>query len=147
MIDYKTNTATKDDLYLHFQKCDSQFIPALSERVNLKNYAKKLCENAELFEAWHEFELVGVFSVYLNNKESKIGFISNVSVLTNYVKKGLASQLLKQVVSKTIKLDFLELMLEVHSINNKAIMFYTKYGFKIISKKKEVILMSYKINN
>ena len=67
LINFKTKTALEQDLLIHFQKCDHQFSPALSQRVNLNDYAKKLYEYAEIFEAWSNKNLIGVISVYLND--------------------------------------------------------------------------------
>lgn len=144
LIDYKTNTAEEKELLLHFQKCDSQFIPPLSKRVNLIDYSKKLVEYSETFEAWNRKNLVGVISIYLNDDKTKIGYISNVSVLEAFWNKGIAKKLIKSLKNYSFKLDFLKLSLEVNKDNIKAITFYKAQGFKIDKEESNIFIMCYK---
>jgi ribosomal-protein-alanine N-acetyltransferase len=141
LIDYKINTGSKDDLLNHLEVCDSRFLPELSQRVNLDDYVQKLSKYAEIIEAWEASILVGVISVYLNNKASKVGFISSISVLAEFEKKGIASDLIKIMKVEAIKQGFLEIHLEVYSKNDRIITFYKKHGFHPISQSDDVVTM------
>lgn len=142
MIDYRIKTTLKQDLYVHFQKCDTQFEPPLSDRVSLKEYSQKLNKYSVTFEAWNTSELIGLISVYLNDIKLGVGFISNVSVLIEYEKMGIASRLIKMVKNYAIDLNFSELSLEVNNENIEGIDFYLKHGFKQQSKEENITVMN-----
>ena len=125
----QTNSASQEHLLHLLRECDSQFIPHLSQRVDLDSYAAKLFNHAQLFEAWQGSECVGVVATYLNNTSSRCGFISNVCVMPSHVGKGLASKLLELCKQKTIEAGFAALELEVYAGNLPAIKLYEKNGF------------------
>ena len=141
MIEYKVNKATKEDLFLHLQKCDNQFLPKLSSRINVKDYANKLFKKAITFEAWSSDKLVGLVAVYFNDEKSKIGYISNISVILNFENKGIASSLLNQTKTFANKKAFYVLLLEVNKQNINAISFYEKHDFELTSEKLELLIM------
>ena len=144
-VHYKIKDASQKDLFEHFKKCNGQFLERLNQRVNLLSYCKKLHKNAVTFEAWNDSKLVGVVSVYLNNKESAIGFISNVSVVPAFERRGIASRLINMAIERARKLEFLELCLDVHSGNATALSFYRKHGFIVTSRTEKEITMCCKI--
>tara|TARA_R110002049_G_scaffold82349_2_gene209557 strand:+ start:3180 stop:3620 length:441 start_codon:yes stop_codon:yes gene_type:complete len=146
LIEYKINIASKIDLLEHLEKCDHRFIPPLSDRVILKDYSSKLYEKATTFEAWNSTELVGVISVYLNDEDKKSGFISNVSVLEDFEKKGIAGRLLEMTKDHASNIGFSKLSLEVHGENFHAINFYQRYGFDKTNCDKTVIKMNCILN-
>ena len=142
MIDYKINTASRKDLHLHLIKCDDQFIPKLSNRVDLKDYAEKLHKYGIIFEAWEKKVLVGVIASYFDVNKRKEGFISNVSVLEEFEKKGIAGQLVKILKKYAVNLGCFALSLKVNAENKEAIIFYKKHGFKSISREEDIISMT-----
>jgi hypothetical protein len=73
----RRNQADAGAILEHLQRCDDQFTPPLSSRVNLKDYAAKLALNAERFEIFDDGKLVALVAMYLN---PDCAFISNVSV-------------------------------------------------------------------
>ncbi|MEW4925277.1 GNAT family N-acetyltransferase [Algibacter sp. 2305UL17-15] len=141
MVHYNINIATENDILSHLIKCDNEFFPKLSERVNIEDYATKLFKMSTTFEAWDKKVLVGFIGAYFN-KESKIAFISNLSVLPKYQNKGIASKLINQAVKYAISDDFDTMKLEVNSSNEKVISFYRKHNFKCISKNLDIVTMS-----
>lgn len=64
------------------------------------------------------------------------GDITNVAVLPEYRKKGVASRLLETVIKKAGELKLSVLTLEVRKSNFAAQNLYSKYGFEIIGKRK-----------
>jgi ribosomal protein S18 acetylase RimI-like enzyme len=147
VIDYKIKKASQKDLFLHLESCDYLFVPPLSYKVNLQDYSQKLFEKSQTFEAWHEKKLVGLIAVYFNDRQSKKGFVSNVSVLENYNNKGIGSQLIKMIKEYAKNNDFTKILLEVNSKNINAIALYKKHHFEIEHEEKGSLVMGFRIKN
>ncbi len=141
-INYKTNTATKSEIIEHLQVCNENFEPKLDNYVNIEKYGEKLHSNAVNFEAWNRNILVGLVNVYFNDRETLIGFITNVSINKAYQKKGIAYQLLNNAIQYGIVNKFKKIQLEVENHNYRAIKLYEKYGFiKKEQKNSKLILI------
>src|SRR5436190_21860381 len=93
-IIYKTGTASFSAVFTHLAKCNNDFVPPLSNKVDLELYSKKIAENSVTFEAWINDELVGLIAAYFNDLKQETGYITNVSTIKEYSGKGIASQLL-----------------------------------------------------
>ncbi len=145
MIDYKVKQASEKDLYLHLEKCNHLFVPPLSEKVNLQDYARKLFENAHTFEAWDSKELVGFIGVYFTDRQTKKAFISNVSILETYNNKGTATELLNMTKEYAKSHEFDKIVLEVNAKNMNAIAFYVKNNFEIEYEKMDSLFMEFNI--
>ncbi len=142
-IEYKINSANLDDVLSHLNHCNNQFIPPLSSRVSLDNYAKKITENAILFEGWAEEKLVGMVAMYLNDDNH--GYITNVSVYKEFGGKGIAKQIFVNLIGYSKLNNISELKLEVNSINFVAINLYKYFGFEILEEKNNQIIMLNKV--
>lgn len=144
MIIYKHNNATTNQIYNLLTECDNNFIPKLSLRVNIIEYAEKLSNNAENFEAWEGDKLIGIVSIYIDNKEYS-GFITNVSVLSLFTGKSIGTNLLKRTVffAKQKRLEYIKL--EVHKENLAAINLYNKNGFIVLKENHDIITMRHKL--
>ena len=138
-ITYKINTASTEAVLDHFKKCNDLFIQRLSRKVNLADYIKKIVENAVMFEAWNEKDLVGLIAAYYNKGNTV--FITNVSVIKQQERTGIGSTLLNSCIQFGKEQHFTELILEVFSENTSAIYLYKKNNFKIVSVKDEVTVM------
>ncbi len=138
-IVYKINTASEDSILTHLNHCNNQFVPALSTRVSLEAYAKKLAHYAILFEAWVDEKLIGTVAMYLN--EQKHGYITNVSVYNEYGGKGIAKQIFVNLIEYTKANNISEIKLEVSAINIAAINLYKNFGFESIEEKNNQIIM------
>lgn len=143
-IVYKLNTASEVAILTHLNHCNNQFVPALSTRVSLETYAKKIADNAILFEAWSDQKLIGMAAMYLNEKRH--GYITNVSVYYEYGGKGIAKQIFVNLMEYINENNISEIKLEVSVINLAAINLYKNFGFKDIEKKNNQIIMLKKIN-
>lgn len=133
-IHYRTSSASYDEILKHLWSCDNSHIPKLSDRLDIPVYAKKLFEQSVTFEAWSENDLIGLVAAYLNDK--KQGFISNVSVSDEHIKKGIATALMQRCINDAVRKRLYTLSLEVSNENNFAINLYTKFGFKNIGGQK-----------
>jgi|ERR1035437_220606 ribosomal protein S18 acetylase RimI-like enzyme len=146
VISYKINTATYIDIYNHLFLCNNQFIPPLNEKVILEEYALKLQKLSITFEAWNETKLIGLIASYFNDSNQSNGFISNVSVLTDFSKTGIASKLLELCKKYALKNNFRSITLNVDCKNISAHNLYLKNGFKIINSMNNFNILVYNLN-
>ena len=86
-IIYTIDKSSVQDILIHLRECNNDFIPPLSDKVDLKEYAKKLFEKSNKIEAWHNNTLIGLIAAYFNDSINKIGFITNVSLIKNFIGK------------------------------------------------------------
>lgn len=142
-IVYKINTASEEAILIHLNHCDNQFVPALSTRVSLEIYAKKLADYATLFEAWVDDLLIGMVAMYLN--EHKHGYITNVSVYNEYGGRGIAKQIFVILMEYSKANKISDIKLEVSAINLAAINLYKYFGFESSEEKNHQIIMLKKI--
>ncbi len=96
-IEFREGTATKEDIHAHLEECDGGFHPKLSLKVDIGEYAAKIRARARTFEAWSGEKLVGLVAAYMNDRATRTGFITSVSVATSFVGRGIASALLDQL--------------------------------------------------
>lgn len=133
-IDYSIGRASEREVSTHLFRCDDAFIPSLSSRVDIADYARKIVDNAQTFEAWVNDELVGLVAVYCNASDRHTAFITSVSVLYGWQGKGIAGQLMAQCFDHLQALDLACSELEVGTDNEAALYLYKKLGFTIICK-------------
>ena len=114
------NQASKRDIFHHLVSCDDFFVPALSSKVDIESYSKKLFENAKRVEFWDNGELSGLVALYCNDHKSKVAYISSVSLLPRFQGKGIAKQLVRTSIQYSTKAGMKLIRLEVDKGNKKA---------------------------
>lgn len=139
---YKTKTAPTQAIVKHLHACADCFSPTLSTYIDIDVYGKKIHEKSVTFEAWNGSKLIGLLAAYYNDKKKMTGFITNVSVLSEYHGAGIASRLLENAINFGRKESFAKLLLEIYRNNTNSIHLYRKYGFKEIEQNKQIITMS-----
>lgn len=127
-VSYSERKASLEDILNHLNLTDESHSPRLSEKVDIPFYAKKIHDNAVTFEAWVDKELVGLVAAYLN--QGKTGFITNVSVLNEFMGNGIANKLMQMTLDSAASIDSDAIVLEVSTDNVKAKALYKKCGFK-----------------
>lgn len=80
-IEYCLNKASESEIAGHLKQCDADFVPPLSSRVEIKDYAQKIANKATRFEAWSDGTMVGLVAAYYNDHENRLVYITSVSVL------------------------------------------------------------------
>ena len=140
-LEFSTNRATEAQTVEHLRKCDANFFPALSERVSLDEYGRKLVLQAVRFEAWVGRELIGLVAAYCNDAKSGTAYITNVSVVPGWVGRGSASALLSDCIAYARRGGFRRIALEVGFGNARAIALYEKFGFVAGAPKGEIVPM------
>lgn len=126
-VDIRVNAATVVELLTHLTQCSTDFVPHLSDRVDLSEYARKIAAHAVRFEAW-DGELVGLVAVY-RDTSSHSAFVTNVSVLRSHRSLGIASCLLSELSAYCEQNAFRRVSLEVDAGNLRAVSLYHARGF------------------
>jgi len=146
----KLNSCTEQDIYNYLIEVDSLLMPPLSSKENfdLRDYAKKIYDNAITFEAYGGNILVGLIAAYFHKEEENFVFITSVSVKKEFHTQGIAFRLLHQCILKAEIEDYKEINLIVHKDNCKAISLYKKFGFEVVETyDNSEIFMQKKFNN
>lgn len=130
-IEFGSNKASEAQLAEHLSYCDAHFVPQLSDRVEINDYAKKIATRAMRFEAWSGDKLVGLVAAYCNDQEQRIAYITSVSVLRGWTGKGIAARLMKHCIEYAKTSGMWQVSLEVASANAPAIRLYEKIGFVV----------------
>ena len=133
------NESALEEILDHLERCDSQFLPALSERVDILSYAAKIRANALTFEAWDGSELVGLVAAYVDRINASC-FITSVSVLRGWGRRGIATALLEALVSQTRSLNIETVTLEV-SKRSAALALYRKLRFEQVAERDDLAVM------
>lgn len=141
-INYNINTATSDDIDIHLTACNDNFIPALSEKVDIADYALKLSKHAVNFEAWDGGVLAGLIAAYFNDTENGLGYITNVSTVAAYSGRGIASNLLKRCIAYGREQQFESIGLEVNKQSLAAVNLYQKFGFVTVGETDTMLKMT-----
>jgi ribosomal protein S18 acetylase RimI-like enzyme len=144
-IKYAKSTAGEAQMLAHFEKCDTNFVELLSQKINIKEYAVKIITNAVTFEAWNNNELAGLLAVYFNDIEKKTGFITNVSIAKTYEGNGIGSGLINMCIEYGKLNNYQYISLEVNKESHTAIHLYSKYGFIKTAETGDSLLMSLKL--
>ena len=114
----------------------------MSERVALADYAKKIAENAVTFEAWDQQTLVGLVAAYLNDIGIPgIGFVTNVSVASEFRGCGIATKLLNDCHQRATQSGLRAVRLKVDKGNIAALALYRKLGYSTLEYHDNMIVM------
>ena len=87
----------------------------------------------KFYVARTEGKVVGYVGLYLVGEE---GDITNVAVLSQYRRKGIAGKLIEKVINYAKENEINCINLEVRPSNSSAIKLYEKYGFDELGKRK-----------
>jgi len=144
-MNFSINKSTEKEIYEHLKKCSEYFVPKLDSYIDLKDYSKKLHNKSSRYECYLEKNLVGMINVYLD-KLNDFAFITNVSVLPNYLGKKISNKIINFCEKDLLKNKISKIILEVFVENARAISFYEKNGYKIKLKKNNKFIMEKEIS-
>ena len=128
-VKYLFNKASEADIRDHLLGCNIDFVPHLSSRVEISDYARKISVNATRIEAWVGDNLVGLLAVYVNDRENTAAFVTSVSVLAVWTGNGIASRLLGLAIEQAVAANMRQIELDVADENVRAMKLYEKFGF------------------
>jgi ribosomal protein S18 acetylase RimI-like enzyme len=134
--------ATSAQIAEHLRRCDGDFNPPLSDRVDLDVYAEKISAFATRYEAWSGATLIGLVAVYANDPTAERAFVTSVSVVREHQGQGLATRLMARAIDGTRRRGFRRLELEVGRGNTAAIRLYTDTGFAMVCEEDQMVRMN-----
>jgi ribosomal protein S18 acetylase RimI-like enzyme len=140
LVHLKVDTASALAIAEHLRRCDEDFVPRLSDRVEIDEYSRRIVQRATRFEAWASDSLVGLVAAYFNS-DKRTAFITTVSVDPGHRKRGLASQLVAQCVAYADERGDSRVLLEVDGANGPAIDLYTTQGFTVADVNERTLSM------
>lgn len=143
-IEFGLNKASEAQIAGHLSRCDADFVPRLSDRVEIAEYAEKIVGKAMRFEAWSGKELVGLVAVYCNDQEKRIAYITSVSVLREWSGMGIAVSLMQQCIEHAKTFGMQQISLVVAGNNAPAIKLYEKSGF--VEGKSNTLFITMELN-
>jgi ribosomal protein S18 acetylase RimI-like enzyme len=141
-IEYCINRASAAEIAAHLLRCDSEFKPRLSARVDIQVYAAKIHARAMRFEARIDGALVGLVATYCNDLGGRPAYITSVSVLPPHQGQGIAAQLMRKCLEHVQHLGLGQIELEVDERSLPAIGLYRKLGFATAQANKTSLKMS-----
>ncbi|WP_165024554.1 GNAT family N-acetyltransferase [Dysgonomonas sp. ZJ279] len=130
LIHLDRSSKSSTELAGYYRLLDSSFEPPLSSYVNIDTYADKLVNNAYVAILKSKDEFVGLFAVYINDKEGKIAYISSLAVMDKFKGSGYSKYLMDEAVNTAKQAGMQMVRFEVKSTYDRAIKFHEKYGFK-----------------
>jgi 2-polyprenyl-3-methyl-5-hydroxy-6-metoxy-1,4-benzoquinol methylase len=136
---------TQNKIQQHLITCSNSFIPQLDSYVNIKDYSKKIYDNAITFGKFNQDDLIGLVAAY-DNLTEKFGWITNVSVDPNHSRKGIAGDLLDRCYEYFKNKGYSNIFLEVFLDNEKAIKLYIKQGFIKYKIKEGKMILKQELN-
>ena len=140
-IQYNMNKADEAGIAGHLALCDAEFIPVLSTRVRIEDYARKIATRACRFEAWTDDTLVGLVAAYFGTEEPRVIHVTSVSVLRDWTGQGIAAALMRRCFARAVELGIGRITLEVAETNSPAAGLYEKFGFQPIGHNGQFIMM------
>ncbi|HRY48632.1 MAG TPA: GNAT family N-acetyltransferase [Candidatus Paceibacterota bacterium] len=134
-----------DDIAALLQEVDDEFVPSLSSRINVGQYAEKIARKATVFCIYDEGILCAFASVYCNDTEHKRAYLTMIAVGKRYQGKKIGVNLLKSSIQHLRGIGISTLHLEVYKNNNRAIDLYKKVGFDIMDETENSYFMRLQI--
>ncbi|MBR1635443.1 MAG: GNAT family N-acetyltransferase [Lachnospiraceae bacterium] len=116
-------------------KCDSSFKPALSERVDITQYAEKISRYAETVFFVHHEKDIAASSLYCNRYPA---YITSVAVLPDYTGQGIGTSLIREAEQHCIQKRLKKIRLETYGT---VYLFYQTLGYEIVLRSQKLVVM------
>lgn len=123
--------------------CDKDFMPILSQRIDIGSYAKKLSQYAQVYCLVSEKQIFGMCAIYLNNGIE--AFITSFNVTQQFQNQGYGKILMQHVLHEAKQQNYKIIILEVDKNNEKAILFYKKNSFVVEEEHENWLVMKAKL--
>jgi 1-aminocyclopropane-1-carboxylate deaminase/D-cysteine desulfhydrase-like pyridoxal-dependent ACC family enzyme/GNAT superfamily N-acetyltransferase len=112
---------------------EGDFIPPMSKRISIPDYAQRLHDKAELLIALSGDEVVGLVGFYCNDQTRKNGYLSILGVKKEFRRSGIGTKLLQTAIDTIKETGIEKILLETVVAELKA-PFYAKHGFEITER-------------
>lgn len=112
------------------EKCDSAFPRPLSARVDYEEIFSRINAYAVFLGAYENDSVLGYATIYANDTQTRIAFISMIGVVEEAQGKHIGSKLMEKCIFEAQRCGMTRIRLEVLNSNEKAISFYKSWGFE-----------------
>jgi ribosomal protein S18 acetylase RimI-like enzyme len=136
VITIRINQLASSEISRYLLENDNTFVPPLSTRLQIDNYAIKLAKYAVHFCVFINKRLVGYSGCYFNDPDKNDAFISTLSVIQEFRGKGLSKKLLLAIIQYGIKKEYNKIRLQVNVSNKPALNLYSENGFLEVGRSK-----------
>lgn len=130
---YIQKLTQKYDIEDAIRECDNAFLAPVCERVYYKTLIDKISKYASVY-IYNKSIIMGYIAVYMNNYESRTAYITLLGVKKEYQNLKIGTKLMIFIEDEAKGKGFEKIKLEVRKENKKAISFYKKNNYKIISE-------------
>ncbi len=131
-IEYLVLTEDKtEDFEKYLISVEGDFPVRLSERVNIKEYCKKILLHGKCLAAVCDNTIVGTAAFYCNDNMNYMGYLSTLCVSRNFRKMKIAENLVENMIDIMRAEGMQNVHCFVHKENAAAIRLYQKMGFDI----------------
>lgn len=128
--DFSIEYVEQEKIYNFIKNADEDFPERLSDRVDLKEYSKKLFSSAVIIVEMYDEKIVGIFAGYANDRSKNQAYVTFLSVDKEFRGNGIAQELLLEFICICKRKGFREVMLHTSLKNKSAISLYEKNGFE-----------------
>lgn len=139
------NRSRAGDVAAHLHACDAAFATPLSLRVSIEDYAARLAARTERFEVWTGSDLIGLAALYCNAEDRRTAFLTNLSVVPAWTRRGIARGLLGEAIRHARAAGFAGMTLSVER-GAPALELYRALGFRGGEQGDESLSLSLNLN-
>lgn len=136
---------TANQIQKYCEENKELFVHTLFARVKLEDYSDKLCKHALHFCAFYGEELAGLMACYFNHPLKEFGYVTTISVINKFQKKGIAQRLMNYAIGYGKRNGFKKISLEVNKHNLPAIALYNNLGFHLVENKNDSLFLELSI--
>lgn len=129
----RSGNISLEELKQSLREIDHDFVPSLSERVNIDEYAERMLSRAKfLIERDQNAVIKGIVAVYVDEEKSPNGFITHVATHKDYRNQGVAKRLVTRTMDYCRKAG--KTGIDLCTYNPVALSLYQKMGFEVVSQ-------------
>lgn len=130
---YQPGEYSENKLFQFLRETDDYFVPAMSVRVNLKEWAAKMCKYAVIFEYVLNGEIIGLGATYFN-KAPSYSFGTYVCVKKEYQKEMYGVELIQKMIDYVKEKESKGFKCEIRKSNKPLVKFYELMGLEVIEE-------------
>lgn len=124
------------------RELDEVFIPHLTGRVNIAEYAEKLADKARIVYACENGGDCGHCAFYVNTQEGS-AYITSIAIKPVCQRQGIGQKLVECMKKQCFDMGIKFIRLEVYQTNENAIRFYQRMGYEKRTCDGDWIMMEY----
>lgn len=140
-VELDRNESSSKQVKDYFNRMCCEFIPPVNQVVEVGIYSDKLVQKADCFFIQNGEENIGFLAIYTNDYSKKVSFISSISIVPQYQGTGISQKLLDFSIEHSRKKKMKCIKLEVNKNNTRALKFYERNKFTIVSTTNDNLLM------